>query len=82
MSDLVIEKLTAEQVEWLFVPLCDLLRDGVESGASIGYLLPLAQADRVSKFCWWRVRMGKLPAQCSLNWRPAPTAGIAPRCKN
>lgn len=78
MSDLVIEKLTAEQVE----SLCDLLRDGVESGASIGYLLPLAQADRVSKFCWWRVRMGKLPDQCSLNWQPAPTAGIAPRCKN
>lgn len=51
MSDLVIEKLTAEQVESLFVPLCDLLRDGVESGASIGYLLPLAQADVES---YWR----------------------------
>lgn len=47
MSDLVIEKLTAEQVE----SLCDLLRDGVESGASIGYLLPLAQADVES---YWR----------------------------
>jgi GNAT superfamily N-acetyltransferase len=51
MSDLVIEKLTAEQAESLFVPLCDLLRDGVESGASIGYLLPLAQADVES---YWR----------------------------